>query len=107
MRDVKLSRYSATHVGDRIVALRRNRDWSTQDLATALGIAWSSCRRLEKGESLPSLGTLLGLVVAFELRSVEEVLGDGRLGTTVLLEIEDRRRKSGAPDAPENAAENQ
>lgn len=86
--DIRLSRSSATHVASRIVALRSERSWTRAKLARELGVRWNSLKRLEEGGSLPSLGMLLGLVRVFELSSIEEVLGEGRLGTRVLLDIE-------------------
>lgn len=88
--DIRLSRLSAMHVAARIVALRSERSWTRGKLARELGVRWGSLKKLEEGASLPSLGMLLGLVRVFELSSVEEVLGGGRLGTRVLLEIEAR-----------------
>jgi DNA-binding XRE family transcriptional regulator len=87
--EIRLSRQSAIHVGGRIVALRAERGWNRARLARELGVRWNSLKKLEEGSSLPSLGMLLGLVRVLDLNSIEEVLGEGRIGTRVLLDLEE------------------
>ena len=91
--NIRLSRQSAKHVATRVVALRTERDWTTGRLARELGVRWSSLKKIETAASLPSLGMLIALVRVFELSSVEEVLGEGRLGTSLLLALEVEARR--------------
>jgi DNA-binding XRE family transcriptional regulator len=68
--------------------MREAKGWSQNRLATEIGLRWHSLEKLESGTSVPTLATLLALVRAFDLVSIEEVLGDGRLGTALLLKLE-------------------
>lgn len=73
-------------VGPRLKQLRTDRGLTIKDVATVVGLAESTVGLLEKGTHDPSLGTMLALVRFYDLCSVEEILGEGRLGTAVLLE---------------------
>lgn len=68
-----------------MTALREERGWSRNRLATEAGVVYNTIKLLELGRHDPSLTVLLGLVRAFDLCSVEELLGAGQLGSAVLL----------------------
>lgn len=82
----RLPRPVATFIGSRIADLRVRRDWTRNRLARELGISFNTLKKLEAGDTVPSLGTLLALVEAFELCSVDELLG-GPLGTRMVRNL--------------------
>jgi transcriptional regulator with XRE-family HTH domain len=76
-------------LGARIRAIRNERDLSLQALAAAIGMSRGSLGELERGEVLnPPLGTILRLMAALNVRSIELFFGDfdfasGRLAQLV------------------------
>jgi transcriptional regulator with XRE-family HTH domain len=64
----------AARLSGRLRELRERRSWSFRDLAHASGLSPSTVRNLERG-SQPDLGTMLALQVAYQLSSIEELLG--------------------------------
>lgn len=66
--------------------------FSRRRLADATGLGIGTIRTLWKGESDPTLGTLLALVEGLGLRSVEELLGP--LGTETMIGLQ---REEGRP----------
>jgi transcriptional regulator with XRE-family HTH domain len=74
-------------MGERIVVLRKDREWSTYGLAKKAELSESYLGQLEHGKHEPSLTTLLKLTHAFGFCSVEELLAGTRLGTGQLLEV--------------------
>lgn len=88
------TRNIASHVGDRIAALRGERKLNRRRLARQAEIAYSYLVRLEEGRHEPTLGIMLRLVRAFDLCSIEELLG-GPLGTRTLLDLMAREETEG------------
>ncbi len=73
--DRTLDAHQTEQFGQRLRALREGRRWSTRELASRAGIANGAVSQLESGTTSPRLTTMLALVRAFELRSIEELLG--------------------------------
>ena len=61
-------------VGARIRHLRG--DLTVEVLADKAGLSSGALAQLERGESDPTLGTLLHLMLALELPSIEDLLGE-------------------------------
>jgi predicted transcriptional regulator len=74
-------------LGERLAELRGG--VAVRALARLAGVDDKTLRRIEAGEVDPSLGTLLALVSALDLCSVEELLTGRRFGTTSLLQSRD------------------
>lgn len=70
-------------LGERLKRLRGRT--SLRALALRSDIDDATLRRLEKGQVDPTLGTILRLVEAHGLYSIEELLSGDRFGTAVLL----------------------
>src|SRR5882672_5380439 len=79
--DRDLARKIASAVGSRIRELRAQQtpQWTTEELARRARLSYRNLLLVEQGAHPPNLTTLLALVRAFELCSVEELLG-GDLG---------------------------
>lgn len=75
------SRNIAIYLGERIVTLRTAAGLNTNQLAEKAGIRFSTLSELEEGKHTPSLRTLLKLLRALELSSIEDLTG----GTAALL----------------------
>lgn len=71
----------AIYLGERIVTLREAAGFNTNQLAERAGIRFSTLSELEEGKHTPSLKTLLKLLRALGLSSIEDLTG----GTAVLL----------------------
>lgn len=56
---------------------------STRGVADQIGISWKPIDKLLKGDADPPLSTLLHLVHALDLRSIEELLGPFETATVV------------------------
>lgn len=71
--DSRLSAAGRARVGARIRALRGKR--SLEDIAEAAGVSGGTLGAIERGETDPRLGTLLRLLPALGLGSIEELIG--------------------------------
>ena len=96
---VSSSRKIADHLGQRIVQCREQRGWNRNVLARRSGLGYSHLRYLEEGRGEPTVSTVLALVRAFGLCSIEELLG-GPLGTRILLELEESGEAGGPHPQP-------
>ena len=68
--------------------------------ATAPVADGDTVKLLEEDQHDPSLSVLLALVRVFDLCSVEELIGESRLGSAVVLAHPHFRRGQGAPFIP-------
>jgi transcriptional regulator with XRE-family HTH domain len=84
----ELSRRTKDYIGGRIRVLREVKGWDRAQLARQIEVEWNTLNKYEKGESTPGLAVLIGLVKAFGLSSLEELLG----GTQVLILSEEEER---------------
>lgn len=84
-------------IGQKIKALREERNWSQSDLAAALEESRQSVARWEKGDSLPELDRLIHLSMLFEIPLTElagEQLREYELDGVELPEkLREKRRK--------------
>jgi len=65
------------HIGKRLRALRLRRDWSIEEAASRAGLSRNTLGNLELAPiPNPRLATLLALMEAYEMRGIEELLGD-------------------------------
>jgi len=62
---------------DKIVKLRKERDWTQQQLADLIGMTVNQIKRYEKGKSAPSLEAIRKLAVTFGVSADELVFGNG------------------------------
>jgi len=62
---------------DKIVKLRKERNWTQQQLADLMGMAVNQIKRYEKGKSSPSLEAIKKLAVTFGVSSDELVFDNG------------------------------
>lgn len=85
----RLSDGAKAALAERVRELSAGR-YSRRGLAAATGLGIGTVMDLWAGRSDPTLGTLLALAEALELRSVEELLGP--LGTQAMLEHQRRSR---------------
>lgn len=72
---IALSARQTAHVAGRLRELRLMRQWSMRALAGRAGISSGMVSALERGECQPSLATMLALQAAFDLPSIELLLG--------------------------------
>jgi transcriptional regulator with XRE-family HTH domain len=77
-------------VGDRLRAARDRVGISQRELARRLGVSPSLISQLENGQSLPSVGTLYGIVTELDVSLDEIIRGD------------ERRAGDGAPEPAES-----
>lgn len=71
----KVSRELATLLGTRVRLLRDGKGWSVRTLDQRSGVARSMIWKIEKGQYLPELETIVALAIAFEVSSIEEMFG--------------------------------
>lgn len=53
-------------LGRRIATLRKERGWTQYDLAAEVGVYWQSVGSWERGRKVPSLPSVIRLIVALE-----------------------------------------
>lgn len=82
--DSRLSAEGRRRVGARIRELRGKR--ALEEVAASAGVSGGTLGALERGETDPRLGTLLRLLPALRLCSIEELIGP--LPATSLAEFE-------------------
>ena len=99
-------------VGDRIGELRRLKNWSLDELATASNIAMALLERFEGNQSSPTLWSMARLATSFEmdlnelLNGVDEVIIKDRDGGMVRIAVENSIIVSEAVGHPTDAVEN-
>jgi transcriptional regulator with XRE-family HTH domain len=81
-------------IGPRVVQLRRERRISQDMLVALSGLSSGVVSRLERGESNPSLSTILRLAVALDLGSIEQLLGELPSRRPTAAAASDRREAS-------------
>lgn len=62
---------------EKIVSLRKERNWTQVQLAELLGMAVNQIKRYEKGKSAPSLGAIKKLAITFGISADELIFDDG------------------------------
>ena len=82
----------ATTVGSRVRQYREGKSWTQLEVAEAIRMSKSNYWLVEAGDHPPKLETLLNLMELFGLETIEELLGETRYASHVLL----TRRKVGA-----------
>lgn len=92
-------------VGGHLRRLRVERFWTMRELAARTGLSSGTVSALERGAAQPTLGTLLALQRAFDLPSIEDLLGPvGRTPSRILVDLD--RPPMAAPASPGNTADN-
>jgi transcriptional regulator with XRE-family HTH domain len=83
----EIPRSTAVYLGGQLRRVRDAQEITRYRLSKLTGISQSTLRDLERGDTVPTLATLLALVRGLRLASVEELFGGDRLGTVRLLEL--------------------
>lgn len=65
------------NIGDRIAALRKQKNWSQTDLAKALEASRDIIGKYERGENSPSIEMALKIAKVFDV-PVDYLLGEGK-----------------------------
>lgn len=66
----------SSSLGERIKKLRRDREWSRQELGNRTGIHWQTITRYEYGSTLPSADALQKLAEVFGVSTDFLIFGD-------------------------------
>lgn len=65
------------NIGDKIIQLRKKRNWSQNDLAGKVGISRVIIGRYEKNDTLPSIEIAKKIADCFEI-SLDYLVGEGQ-----------------------------
>ena len=65
-------------LSEKIVQLRKERNWTQNQLADLIGMAVNQVKRYEKGKSAPSLEAIKKLAVIFGISSDELIFDNGQ-----------------------------
>ena len=69
------SELSTTRLGERVVALRQQHNFTLNQLATASGVSRSMLSQIERGQANPTLGVTFRIAKAFDM-SIGELVDD-------------------------------
>ena len=67
-------------IGERITSLRKQKNWSQEDLATHIEASRVMIGKYERGDNSPSIEVIVKLAKAFDV-SVDYLLGEGQNAT--------------------------
>ena len=65
------------NIGDKIAELRKNKNWSQNDLANKIGVSRVIIGRYEKNDALPSIEIAKKIADCFEV-SLDYLVGEGQ-----------------------------
>lgn len=79
------------NIGSKIIALRKAKNWSQEDLAKEIGSSRVMIGKYERNDNAPSIEVLLKMAKSFDV-TVDYIIGEGQLSTydkDILKRIED------------------
>jgi transcriptional regulator with XRE-family HTH domain len=83
---------TAMSFSEKIVSLRKKRNWTQVQLAELLGMAVNQIKRYEKGKSAPSLEAIKKLAITFGISTDELIFDNGDAVASQKLDSELLRR---------------
>lgn len=80
-----VSRHLATLLASRVRLLRATKGWTIRELENRSGVPRSTITKVEGGEHMPEMKTILALAIALEVSALEEMFGTTLPSRTAFL----------------------